>query len=207
MQRLATAGEFRDDNTGQHTRRVGETSSLLARGLGMSEEFCLLLKQAAPLHDIGKIAIPDAILLKPGRLTDPEMAIMRTHAELGAKILSGSQSQLIQLAEVIALTHHEQVSGKGYPEGLIGEAIPVVGHYASVSPVRLEGAGDGTRLLPRACGVVRSSVGLRSPLSWPYPLDRPKSRLGWNCFGGDRSPLRLFLAFAVLEVKILRKSD
>lgn len=135
MQRLALAAEFRDDDTGQHTRRVGEISCLLAQQLGLSAFRCEMIGRAAPLHDVGKIGIPDGILLKPGRLTQDEFTIMQSHATIGAAILSQGQSPLVRLAELIALTHHERWGGSGYPKGLSGEAIPIEGQIVGLTDV------------------------------------------------------------------------
>jgi putative two-component system response regulator len=135
LERLAQAAEFRDDDTGQHTYRVGEMASRLARALGFADTQAELLRRAAPLHDVGKIGIPDAVLLKPGRLTAEEMALMRNHATIGANLLSGGRSELMQMAEQIALTHHERWDGTGYPAGLRGDAIPLTGRIVAVTDV------------------------------------------------------------------------
>jgi putative two-component system response regulator len=108
LERLALAVEYRDDNTGEHTRRVGWLSALIAQALGLLESRVRLIRQAATLHDIGKIGIPDQILFKPGKLTTEEFAVIRTHITIGDKILFGSKSPLLQMAEEIALTHHER---------------------------------------------------------------------------------------------------
>src|SRR5262249_7002028 len=123
LQRLSLAAEFRDDDTGQHTQRVGHTSALLAQALGLSDEQVELVRLAAPLHDVGKIGIADAILLKPGKLTSEEFRVMTTHTTMGGEILAGSRSPLLQLAELIALNHHERWDGSGYPHGRHGEDI------------------------------------------------------------------------------------
>jgi putative two-component system response regulator len=135
LNRLARAAEFRDDDTGQHTQRVGRTTALLAQALGVPTEQVALIRQAAPLHDVGKIAISDVILLKPGRLTDEELALMKTHAMVGATLLSGGSSEVVQMAERIAGSHHERWDGKGYPHGLQGEAIPLVARLLAVADV------------------------------------------------------------------------
>jgi putative two-component system response regulator len=135
LERLAIAAEFRDDETGRHTERVGETAALLATALGLSDDEVFLIRRAAPLHDVGKIGIPDAILRNPEALTAEEWEIMRTHTTIGARILSGGRSRVVQLAEEIALTHHEQWEGEGYPRGLSGEAIPLVGRLVMVADV------------------------------------------------------------------------
>jgi putative two-component system response regulator len=135
LDRLAIAAEYRDDATQEHAWRLGRTSALLALGLGLPDQEVELIRRAAPLHDIGKIGIPDAILLKPGRLTDEEFEQIKTHTTIGAEILSGSRSQLLGMAERIALTHHERWDGRGYPRGLAGEQIPLPGRIVAVADV------------------------------------------------------------------------
>jgi PAS domain S-box-containing protein/putative nucleotidyltransferase with HDIG domain len=135
LHRLAITAEYRDDDTHQHTERVGRTAALLARELGLSDETVALIRQAAPLHDIGKVGIPDTILLKPGKLTDEEFELMKEHAEIGAKILADGQFAVVRLAEEIALTHHERWDGGGYPDGLPNEAIPLAGRITAVADV------------------------------------------------------------------------
>lgn len=134
LERLALAAEYRDDVTGQHTRRVGEISALVARSLKLSDDQIELIRRAAPMHDIGKIGISDSILLKPGKLTAEEFEIMKTHITIGARIQSGSVSPLLQMAEVIALSHHEKWDGTGYL-GLMGDAIPREGRIVAVADV------------------------------------------------------------------------
>lgn len=133
--RLARAAEYRDPETGAHILRMAHYSRLIAQRLGVSEELCDRLLSAAPMHDVGKVGTPDHILLKPGRLTDEEIVIMRRHASIGHDILKGSSSPMIQLAAEIALTHHEKFDGSGYPEGLAGEAIPLMGRIVAVADV------------------------------------------------------------------------
>jgi putative two-component system response regulator len=135
LERLALAAEYRDDDTQEHAWRIGRSCALLAVELGLPDAEVELIRRAAPLHDIGKIGIPDAILLKPGKLTDAEFEVMKTHTTIGAEILSGSHSPLLRLAERIALTHHERWDGRGYPGGLIGEEIPLVGRIVAVADV------------------------------------------------------------------------
>jgi putative two-component system response regulator len=135
LDRLALVAEYRDDDTGEHVRRVGRTSGLIARTLGLPREQVELLAHAATLHDVGKIAVPDRILLKQGGLTDSEYTEMKTHVALGERILAGSRSQLLQTAERIARSHHERWDGSGYPRGLRGEEIPLAGRIASVADV------------------------------------------------------------------------
>ena len=135
LEKLAQAAEFRDDDTGDHIRRVGNCAEMLALKLGLPAYEANLIGRAAPLHDIGKIAIPDSILLKPGKLTAEEFGIMKTHALMGAALLSHSRSPLMQRAEVIARTHHERWDGSGYPSKLAGDAIPLEGRIAAVIDV------------------------------------------------------------------------
>jgi PAS domain S-box-containing protein len=135
LQLLAVAGEYRDDETSQHTERVGIMSAEIGQRMGLSEESVALLRDAAPLHDIGKLAIPDRVLLKPGRLTEEEQELMQTHTVLGARLLFGSRSPALQLAGVVAESHHEWWDGDGYPLGLIGSDIPLVGRIVAVADV------------------------------------------------------------------------
>ena len=134
LERLALAAEYRDDDTGEHTKRVGETTARIAEALGWSQTEVELIRRAAPLHDVGKIAIPDSILLKPGKLTPEEFERMKTHTSLGAQMLSGGEFPLLQLAEQIALTHHERWNGTGYI-GLREESIPMAGRIVTVADV------------------------------------------------------------------------
>jgi putative two-component system response regulator len=135
LERLALAAEFRDDATHEHTRRVGEISARLARKLGFPDEVCDLIRRAAPLHDLGKIAVPDSILLKLERLSEEEFEVVKSHTAIGARILSGSGHPLLRLAEEIALTHHEHWDGGGYSPGLRGEEIPIVSRIVAVADV------------------------------------------------------------------------
>ena len=135
FQRLAVLAEFRDTDTGEHTIRVGDLAGEIADELGEPATWSHRLRLAARLHDIGKVAVPDAILLKPGKLTDDEMAIMRTHTTVGAEILGGSVSPLIQLAAEVALNHHEWWDGRGYPNGAAGDDIPLSGRIVGVADV------------------------------------------------------------------------
>jgi putative two-component system response regulator len=124
FERLALAAEYRDDDTGKHTRRVGGVARAIAEQLGMAPTDLDLLERAAGLHDVGKIGVPDGILLKPDRLTPEEFEVVKTHTVIGARILSGSHSPLLQLGEIIAGSHHERWDGRGY-HGLAGEDIPL----------------------------------------------------------------------------------
>ncbi len=135
FQRLAVLAEFRDTDTGEHTIRVGDLSADIAHELRENHEWCEQLRLAARLHDIGKVSVPDAILLKPGPLTADEFEIMKTHTTIGAQILSGSTSELIQLGAVVALNHHERWDGTGYPGGLHGTNIPRCGRIVTVADV------------------------------------------------------------------------
>jgi HD-GYP domain-containing protein (c-di-GMP phosphodiesterase class II)/methylmalonyl-CoA mutase cobalamin-binding subunit len=135
VQRLSMAVEFRDEDTGAHIERIGRFSVLLAEHIGMDSEFCERLKHAAPLHDVGKVAIPDAILLKPGPLTPEERAIVETHAEEGHRLVRGSSSSILDMAATIALSHQEKWDGSGYPRGLKGESIPIEGRIVAVADV------------------------------------------------------------------------
>jgi methanogenic corrinoid protein MtbC1 len=135
VRRLSMAVEFRDEDTGAHIERIGRFSTLLAEHIGMDPEFCERLGHAAPLHDVGKVAIPDAILLKPGPLTPEERAIVETHAEEGHRLVRGSSSSILDMAATIALSHQEKWDGSGYPRGLKGEAIPIEGRIVAVADV------------------------------------------------------------------------
>lgn len=135
LERLAIAAEFRDSDTGEHTVRVGERAAEVARHLGMPEERVQVLRLAARLHDVGKIAISDTILHKPGKLTDEEYTTIKAHTLAGARMLSQAQSELIRMAETIALTHHEKWDGTGYPNGLKGEEIPLEGRIVAAVDV------------------------------------------------------------------------
>ncbi len=134
IERLARAAEFRDVNTGQHTERVGQMAALLGRELGLPDAQVVLMRRAAPLHDVGKIGIPDSILLKLGKLTPAEFELVKTHTTIGARILSGSRFALLRLAEEIAFSHHERWDGSGYA-GLAGSAIPLPGRIVAVADV------------------------------------------------------------------------
>jgi putative two-component system response regulator len=125
LERLASAAEFRDDDTGRHTRRVGEIAAQLGRLLGFDDQRVEIVQRAAVLHDVGKIGIPDNILRKPGALTAAERRIMCTHTTIGARMLSGGSSAMVRAAELIARSHHEHWDGSGYPDGLSGERIPM----------------------------------------------------------------------------------
>lgn len=135
LDRLAMAAEFRDDQTGEHTHRVGRTSALVAAALDLADAKIESMRRAAPLHDVGKIGIPDNILLKPGELTPAERAIMKRHTTIGARLLSGSASETLQLAEKIAANHHERWDGRGYGTQLSGDNIPLSARILAVADV------------------------------------------------------------------------
>lgn len=135
IQRLMVAAEYRDDDTGEHILRMSQYSELIALSYGLDAEAADKILWASPMHDIGKLGIPDAILLKPGKLTDEEWELMKTHCEIGADLLTGSNSEILMLAETIAMTHHEKWDGSGYPAGLKGEEIPVEGRIVAVADV------------------------------------------------------------------------
>ncbi len=135
LDRLALTAEFRDDQTQEHTQRVGATSARLARRMGLPAAQVELLRQAAPLHDIGKVGVPDAVLLKPGPLDPAERAVMQEHTVIGRRILAGSASPVLRMAEEVAWCHHERWDGGGYPRGLAGDAIPVGGRIVAVTDV------------------------------------------------------------------------
>jgi len=135
VQRLSMAGELKDEATGKHVIRVGKYSQLLAELIDLPPVVCDMIGKAAPLHDVGKIAIPDSILLKNGQLDEAQWVVMRTHAEIGAKLLYESHSHLAKMASSIALSHHEKWDGSGYPSGLAGETIPVEGRITALCDV------------------------------------------------------------------------
>lgn len=133
IERLAIAAEFRDNSTAQHIQRMSHYCELLARKLGLAPERVDLIRTASPMHDIGKIGTPDHVLLKPGKFTAAEFDVISRHAEIGYKILSGSDSELLKVAALIAWTHHERYDGTGYPRKLKGEEIPIEGRIASIA--------------------------------------------------------------------------
>jgi PAS domain S-box-containing protein/putative nucleotidyltransferase with HDIG domain len=135
LKRLSLAAEYRDDETFQHTERVADTAAEIGARMGLGPGQVAMLRRAAPLHDIGKLAIPDCILLKPAKLTAQEFEVMKTHTVRGAELLRDSDSPVLQMATVIAETHQERWDGSGYPAGLAGEAIPLVGRIVAVADV------------------------------------------------------------------------
>jgi putative two-component system response regulator len=135
LERLSLAADYRDDATGRHTNRVGSISAAVARELSLPDDEVETIRLAATLHDIGKIAVPDSILRKPGPLTPDEKRVMQAHTTIGARMLSGSRSLLMQVAETIALGHHEWWNGHGYPQGLAGDRIPLVSRVVALADV------------------------------------------------------------------------
>ncbi|WP_022850549.1 HD-GYP domain-containing protein [Limisalsivibrio acetivorans] len=132
---MAEAGEMRSKETGNHVKRVAEYSKLLALGYGLSEEEAEMLRMASPMHDIGKIAIPDSVLLKPGKLDADEWVIMKSHTEIGHRMLSHSERPILKTAAVVAYEHHEKWNGKGYPRGLKGDDIHIFGRITAIADV------------------------------------------------------------------------
>ena len=135
LSRLARAIEFRDAGTSAYLERMSRVAGLVAEGMGLAEDDVRTIEMAAPLHDMGKIAIPDAVLMKAGKLDEAEMAVMRRHPRIGHELLSGSQNRFIQVGAMIALRHHERYDGSGYPDGLAGEAIPLEARIVAVADV------------------------------------------------------------------------
>jgi putative two-component system response regulator len=133
IQRLAIAAEYRDSATAQHIQRMSHYCELLARKYGLSAERCDLIRTASPMHDIGKIGTPDQVLLKPGKFTQEEFDVISQHAEIGYRILSGSDAEVLKVAALIAWTHHERWDGNGYPRRLKGEEIPIEGRIVAIA--------------------------------------------------------------------------
>ena len=133
--RLSKAAEFRDDDTGEHIIRMAHYSKHIAKNLNLSESEQEMILKAAPMHDVGKIAIPDNILLKPGKLTSEEFEIIMTHTTSGYDILADSDIELLKLSAIIAISHHEKFNGNGYPKKLKGEDIPLVGRITAIADV------------------------------------------------------------------------
>ena len=161
--RLSVAAEFRDNDTAAHIRRMSHTSSLIARSLGLGESFAELLLQASPMHDIGKIGIPDSVLTKPGPLSPQERGIMQTHTQIGAEILKDSKNELIRTGYEVALCHHERWDGRGYPRGLAGYEIPLSARIAALADVFdalvTRRCYKQAYTLEKACGIVRAESG------------------------------------------------
>jgi putative two-component system response regulator len=133
IRRLTVVAEYRDTDTGMHNWRIGRFSGILAEGLGLAKDFTESIFLASTLHDLGKVAVPDSILLKPGALTAEEFAVIKTHSEIGAKMLAGSNHAVIRMGESIALNHHERWDGGGYPRGLVGAATPIEGRIVMLA--------------------------------------------------------------------------
>ena len=133
--RLSKAAEFRDNETAMHIQRMSRYSEVLARVAGLDDDRCKLIRIASPMHDIGKIGIQDAVLLKPGKLTPEEYEHIKTHSQIGYHILEGADSEILSMGATIALTHHEKWDGSGYPHGLVGENIPLEGRIVAVADV------------------------------------------------------------------------
>jgi putative two-component system response regulator len=135
LERLARAAELRDDDTGLHTRRVGELSARIAAAVGLPEAEVEMIRRTAPLHDVGKIGIPDGVLLKPGKLSEGEWELMKRHTTIGAQILSSGRSEMVRMAEAIARAHHERWDGGGYPSASAGEEIPLPARIVALADV------------------------------------------------------------------------
>lgn len=135
IRRLGIAAEFKDNDTGLHIIRMSKYSHAIAKGYGFSDSEADILLNAAPMHDVGKIGIPDNILHKPDKLTSQEWIVMKTHTSIGAKIIGAHDNALLRTAKTVALTHHEKWNGTGYPEGLSGENIPIEGRIVAVADV------------------------------------------------------------------------
>jgi putative two-component system response regulator len=178
LDRLALAAEYRDDATGQHADRIGRTSELLALELGLEPAEARLIGHAARLHDIGKIGVADELLLKPGKYTADDFKAMQRHSTIGARILSGSRNELLMLAEQIALTHHERWDGRGYPDGIAGEAIPLPGRIVTVADVF-------------------DALAHRRPYKEPWPIDEARQEI--IDAAGTKFDPRVTAAFARLD--------
>jgi putative two-component system response regulator len=163
IHRLVLAAEYKDEDTGDHILRMSRYSALIAEKLGLPANDVQNILYAAPMHDVGKIGIPDSILLKPGKLTEGEFGIMKTHTIIGANILAYSKVELIRVAEHIALSHHEKWNGKGYPQGLAGEDIPIA--------ARIVGIAD-----------VFDALTSKRPYKDPYPIDK-----AWDIIKNERA--------------------
>ena len=135
IHRLTRAAEYKDEETGAHIQRMSQYSAVVARQMGLAENVINSILYAAPMHDVGKIGIPDSILLKPGKLTADEWEIMKKHTTFGGKILKGAKAGYLKLGEVIAMTHHEKWDGSGYPKGLKGKKIPKIGRIIAIADV------------------------------------------------------------------------
>ncbi|HKJ02375.1 MAG TPA: HD domain-containing phosphohydrolase [Longimicrobiales bacterium] len=197
IRRLTIAGEYKDRATADHVERIGRFSAVLARAMELPDEQVGIIRHAAPMHDVGKLGIPDRILLKPGSLTEEEWVIMRSHTLIGAKILRDSASEVIQMGEQIALSHHEWWDGNGYPQGLAGTEIPLEARICAVVDVfdalsvarpyrgalphdrviRMMAAGSGTHFDPRVLDVFMEVQGEISLVQADYAPEVPKRAL------------------------------
>lgn len=186
IRRLGRAGEYRDNETGMHVIRMSKSCQTLALAAGLSEEAAEMILNASPMHDVGKIGIPDGILLKPGKLTPDEWETMKTHSEIGADILDEHSSEMIQMAQRIALTHHEKWDGSGYPKGLKGEEIPMEGRIAAI------------------CDVFDALTSER-PYKKPWPVDEAVDHINEN--SGSHFDPRLVEVFNRVLPEILRIRD
>ncbi|MFM8899328.1 MAG: HD domain-containing phosphohydrolase [Burkholderiales bacterium] len=189
--RLSKAAEYRDPETGAHVLRMAHYSRLIGAKLGLPEAELNMLFHAAPMHDVGKVGTPDHILLKPGRLTDDEMTIMRQHATIGYEILCDSPSPCLQLAAIIAHSHHEKFDGTGYPAGLKGEAIPLVGRIVAVADVF-------------------DALNSERPYKEGWPLDKARQYIEENAGTHfDPACVRAFLSswLDVLEIRARYRDD
>jgi putative two-component system response regulator len=184
--RLSQAAEYKDEDTGLHVLRVGNYSALLARALGLGDDFAENMLRASPMHDVGKIGIPDQILLKPAKLDPAEWAIMKQHPLIGSQILKDSESGLIRLAEIIALNHHERWDGSGYPAGLRGEEIPMAGRITAVADVF-------------------DALVSRRPYKKPLPLQEAMTVMGEG--KGSHFDPRVVDAFFSIRVEIVSVKD
>jgi putative two-component system response regulator len=135
IHRLVLAAEQRDEDTGDHIRRMSQYSAMIARGIGLHSDDVQNILFAAPMHDVGKIGIPDSILLEPGKLSDDEFELMKTHTEIGGEILENANAKVLKIAHEIALYHHEKWNGTGYPEGRSGEEIPLAARIVGLADV------------------------------------------------------------------------
>ena len=135
INRLVLAAEYKDEDTGDHIVRMSRYSAFIAKKLGLPARKVQNISYAAPMHDVGKIGIPDNILMKPGKLTDEEFDFMKTHTNIGAKILAKSKAEILQLAHQIAISHHEKWNGRGYPQGFSGDKIPIAGRIVGLADV------------------------------------------------------------------------
>jgi len=132
IHRLVLAAEFKDEDTGNHITRISRYSALIAQKLGLKDSEIQNILYAAPMHDVGKIGVPEHILLKPGKLSDAEFEVVKTHTTIGAKILANSKAEVLQIAQKIAIAHHEKWNGKGYPQGLSGKKIPLTARIVAI---------------------------------------------------------------------------